>query len=212
MPLVRKPTGKAPAPASASAPDAASVLGNLVSGGADERWAAARASAAVPGAVAALATALRKETDARVREAIFTSLARIGTSESADLLISFLRSDSANLRAGALDALSIMTSGMPDLLPKLLGDRDVDMRILSCELVRTLPGPEATTLLCTLLAGEQEPNVCAAAIDVLAEVGGPAALPALAACAQKFRDSPFLGFAIKTATDRINSQHPASRA
>ena len=46
MPLVRKPTGQSPPPAS----DAASVLGNLVSGSADERWAAARAAADVPGA------------------------------------------------------------------------------------------------------------------------------------------------------------------
>jgi HEAT repeat protein len=143
---------------------------------------------------------------------MFTSLARIGTSESADLLISFLRSDSAHLRAGALDALRIMIGGMRELLPRLLSDRDADIRILSCELARTLPGPEATTMLCALLSGETEANVCAAAIDVLAEVGGPAALPALAACAQKFRDSPFLGFAIKTATDRINSQHSSPRA
>jgi hypothetical protein len=159
-----------------------------------------------------MAAALRNEGDSRVREAMFTSLARIGTSESADLLISFLRSDSANLRAGALDALRIMVGKMRDLLPRLLGDRDVDIRILSCELARALPGPEATALLSTLLTGEPEVNVCAAAIDVLTEVGGPAALPALAACAQRFRDSPFLGFAIKTATDRINSQQPPARA
>jgi HEAT repeat protein len=206
MPLVRKPTGKSSGPA----PDASSVLGNLVN--TDQRWAAARAAADVPGAAMALAAALRNESDSRVREAIFTSLARIGTSESADLVISFLRSDSANLRAGALDALHTMSGEMRELLPRLLGDRDVDIRILSCELARTLPGPEATAMLCTLLASEQEGNVCAAAIDVLSEVGGPAALPALAECAQRFRDNPFLGFAIKTATDRINSQHSSSRA
>ncbi len=160
----------------------------------------------------ALAAALRKEGDARVREAMFTSLGRTGTRESADELISFLRSDSAHLRAGALDALRIMIGGMHELLPRLLGDRDADIRILSCELARTFPGSEATTLLCSLLAGEQEANVCAAAIDVLAEVGGTAALPTLAECAHRFRDSPFLAFAIRTATDRIHSQHPASRA
>ena len=208
MPLVRKPTGESPGPIA----DASSVFGNLVSGGTDQRWAAARAAADFPGAVPALAAALRNESDPRVREAMFTSLARIGSSESADLLISFLRSDSANLRAGALDALRILIAAMPGLLPRLLADHEVDMRILSCELARALPGPEATTQLCTLLASEADANVCAAAIEVLSEVGGPAALPALAACAQKFRDSPFLGFAIKTATDRINSQHPTSHA
>lgn len=208
MPLVRKPTGQSPAPAS----DSASVFGKLVSGSTDERWAAARAAVDMPGAVTVLAAALRNEGDSRVREAMFSSLARIGTPEAADLVIAFLRSDSANLRAGALDALRIMIASMPALLPRLLGDRDVDMRILSCELARALPSPEATTLLCTLLSNETEVNVCAAAIDVLTEVGGPAALPVLAACAQKFADNPFLVFAIRTATDRITSQHSSSRA
>ena len=101
---------------------------------------------------------------------------------------------------------------MPELLPRLLADRDVDMRILSCELARGLPDTEATTLLCTLLSGESEVNVCGAAIDVLTEVGGPAAIPALAACAQNFPENPFLAFAVKTAIDRIHSQHPPSRA
>jgi HEAT repeat protein len=208
MPLVRKPTGQSPAPAT----DAASTLRNLVSERTDERWAAARAAADVPGGTVALAAALRNEADSRVREAMFTSLGRIGTPESADELISFLRSDNSNLRAGALDALRIMIGGRRELLPRLLGDRDVDIRILSCELARSLSGPEAATQLCTLLATEQDGNVCAAAVDVLAEVGGPAALPALAACAQRFSDNPFLGFAIKTATERISSQQPASRA
>jgi HEAT repeat protein len=208
MPLVRKPTGKQPAPAA----DAASILGNLAGSNAEQRWSAARAAAEVPGATPALAAALRTENDARVREAIFTSLARIGSGESAEEVITFLRSDDANLRAGALDALRIMIGGMRELLPRLLGDGDVDIRILSCELARTLPSSDATAMLCTLLAGEQQANVCAAAIDVLAEVGSPAALPTLAGCAQKFRDSPFLAFAIKTATDRINSQNPAPRA
>ena len=208
MPLVRKPGGNPPSTATA----AGAALGKRASVHADERWAAARAAADVPGSTTALAGALRHEGDPRVREAMFTSLALIGTRESADEVISFLRSDSANLRAGALDALRTMTGNMRELLPRLLGDRDADIRILSCELTRNLPGPDATTLLCSLLADEHEANVCAAAIDVLAEVGGPAALPTLAECAVRFRDSPFLTFAIRTATDRINSQHPPSRA
>ena len=208
MPLVRKPTGQPPQPA----PDASSVLGNLVSDRTDERWAAARAAADVPDATLALAAALRNENDARVREAMFTSLARIGTRESADILIAFLRSDNANLRAGALDALRIMIGEMRDLLPRLLGDRDVDIRILSCELARALPGPEATTLLCTLLAAEQEAMSARPRSTFSRRWAAPPRFRCLAECAQRFRDNPFLGFAIKTATDRINSQFPASRA
>lgn len=207
MPLVRKPTGQS----SPAAPDAAAVLRGLASGSADERWAAARAAADVTDAATALATALRIEGEPRVREAMFTSLARIRTPESADHVIALLRSESANLRTGALDALRIMIGAMPDLIPRLLSDQDADIRILSCELARALPSPEATSMLCALLDREQEINVCAAAIDVLAEVGGPAALPALAGCAQRFRDAPFLGFAVKIATDRITAQSASPR-
>jgi HEAT repeats len=202
MPLVVKPTG----PSQPSQPDGSAVLQALASANQDERWAAARAVAEVPGGAAALAAALRTEQDARVREAMFTSLARIGTPESIGKILTLLRSDDANLRTGALDALRTKISAVRESLPGLLKDSDVDIRILSCELARSLPSAEATTLLCTLLAGEQEMNVCAAAIDVLAEVGSPEALPTLAACESRFRGTPFLGFAIKIATQRIKSQ------
>jgi hypothetical protein len=61
------------------------------------------------------------------------------------------------------------------------------------------------------LAGEQQINVCAAAIEVLAEVGSPAALPFLVECGQRFRGAPFLGFAIGIATERIKTQSASPR-
>ena len=45
------------------------------------------------------------------------------------------------------------------------------LRLLACELTRNLPSGEAARLLCGLLEHEAEPNVCAAAVEVLAEVG-----------------------------------------
>lgn len=202
MPLVRKPTDHAPAPK----PQAAEVLARLRSASSDERWAAARAVANVVGGVAALAAALPTERDPRVREAMFTSLARHATPESVDAVVGLLRSDNANLRTGALDALRIMAGVAPELLLRLLSDKDADVRILSCELARSLPNGEATQLLCVLLATEREVNVCAAAVDVLAEVGSLDALAALNECGRRFGDSPFIAFAIKVATDRISAQ------
>jgi HEAT repeat protein len=206
MPLVRKPGGQPPSATAASGVVTAEKLG---SGNADERWAAARAATTED--VDALAAAVRLEKEARVREAIFTSLARLGTSNSAERLIELLRSDDATLRTGALDALRIVVLHMRDLLPRLLGDADADIRILSCELARGFPGPEATTVLCALLARETEVNVSAAAVDVLTEVGGPAAVPVLVACEQRFAHEPFLGFAIKVAIDRISAQSAEPR-
>ena len=72
-------------------------------------------------------------------------------------------------------------------LPALLADSDADVRLLSCELARGLPDDEANRLLCDLLERETEKNVCAAAVEVLAEIGRPEALPALARCADALR-------------------------
>jgi HEAT repeat protein len=208
MPLVRKPTDNLPGPK----PDLSRLLGLLTSASPDERWEAARAAANVAGGLSAIAAALPTEHDPRVREAMFTSLARHGTAESIEVLVALLRSDTASLRTGALDALRITVDASPNLLPRLLSDKDADVRILSCELARSLPNLEATRLLCKLLAAEQEINVCAAAVDVLAEVGGIDALACLNECASRFGDSPFIAFAIKTATDRIGTQSKPTRA
>ena len=208
MPLVRKPADHLPGPK----PDASKVLQLLASSSTEERWAAARAAADVVGGVSAIAAALPTEHDSRVREAMFTSLVRHATAESTDAIIGLLRSDSANLRTGALDALRIMVGAAPELLPRLLGDADADVRILSCELARSLPNAEATHLLCVLLAAEQEINVCAAAVDVLAEVGSSDALATLNQCARRFGDSPFIAFAIEIVIHRITSQSTPARA
>lgn len=202
MPLIRKPTVTTPK----ESPSAHDMLQALASDNVEQRWTAARMAADVAGGAEALAAALPIETDARVREAMLTSLSRIGSPQSVNAIVPLLRSDDANLRAGALDALSAMVGTYREFLPALLRDSDNDVRILSCELVRGLPSADATSLLCNLLVQEQDPNVCAAAIDVLAEVGGIEALPVLAQCENRFSATPFLGFAIKIATDRIVSQ------
>jgi HEAT repeat protein len=201
MPLVRKPTG----PAASADPDAADVLRALSSANADVRWAAARAAAGVPGGSEALAAALRVETEPQVREALFTSLARIGTTHSTGELIGLLRSDQSALRAGALDALRTLGVEVRTILPQLLMDTDADIRILSCELTRALPTEEASAALCALLVEEPDVNVCAAAVDILAEVGSPAACAALSRCAARFPHSAFLRFAVQIANNRINS-------
>jgi HEAT repeat protein len=183
----------------------AQVLAGLVSTSTDERWAAARTAAELPEATAALAAALPRETDSRVREAMFTSLVRIGTRDSLATVLPLLRSNDSALRTGALDALRSAPIAAHELLSGLLGDPDTDVRILSCELARNLPSEEASRTLCALLARESEVNVCAAAVEVLAEVGDPTALPTLMQCAQRFAQVPFLAFAIKLAMDRITA-------
>jgi len=202
MPLVRK-SQESPATAPS---DPASVLSALAHGTDDERWAAARAAPGAPAGAEALGHALATERNLRVREAIFTSLARIGTAESVEWVLPHLRSDDAHLRTGALDALRAMKGAVRPYLEQLLGDLDADVRLLACELARNLPSEDASRLLCGLLDSELEANVCASAVEVLAEVGGAEALPILARCADRFRGTAFLEFSIKITADRIRAQ------
>jgi HEAT repeat protein len=197
MPLVRKPSAPAAPPAASENMDL------LTSGTSDQRWAAARAAAERPDSVSMLASALSQEGDPRVREAIFTSLARTATPESAAAVVRCLRSDDASLRTGAIDALRAMPAACRPHLGRLLADPDPDVRLLSCELARELPSADASRMLGGLLETETEKNVCAAAVEVLAEVGNAEALGSLARCAERFAGDSFLVFSIKEATDRI---------
>jgi hypothetical protein len=88
----------------------------------------------------------------------------------------------------------------------LLTDPDADVRLLACELVRSQPAAGAGRMLGEVLVREPEANVCAAAVEVLAETGGPELLPLLAQCAARFPDDPFIAFAVTAASERIGSQ------
>jgi HEAT repeat protein len=207
MPLVRRDVAEAPA----NEKDDRDTFALLIGGTADERWDAARSAATLVGGVEALGAALVTETDARVRIAILTSLARVASPASVDAVLPCLRSDDAHLRTGALDALRAMPRAVLPRLADLLRDADTDMRILSCEIARCLAPDEATHLLCDLLDRETDANVCAAAVDVLAEAGQAAAEPALRRCAERFPNEAFIGFAVKVALQRVSVQASDAR-
>jgi HEAT repeat protein len=171
---------------------------------AESRWTAARALAGHSEAVPALAAALGREPVPRVREAIMTALLRIGDAASVEAILPYLRSQDAGLRAAAVEALQALPAAIVPFLAQLFSDRDPDVRLLAAELARNMKASDATRLLCDLIGREQHPNVCAAAIDVLAEVGTPEALPALEKCAARFAATPFLPFAISVAIARIS--------
>jgi HEAT repeat protein len=200
MPLIRKD-------AQGAAPDQApDVLKALNDPSPDLRWAAARTLATQPGGVAALGAALPEEVDPRVRETILTALARSGSPDAIDAMLPCLRSDDAGLRTGVLDALVAIPAQVEARLATLLADPDPDVRLLSCELARALPAAVASALLAALIDRDAEINVCAAAVEVLAEVGLPSALPALERCAKRFPTEPFVAFAIRIAAQRIGTQ------
>lgn len=194
MPLIRRDP---PAPAENGRPGP----GDLKSGDADTRRRAVRALAQRSQAVPVLMDALERESDAAVIEAIFTALEEIP--EAALPLVSLLRSDDAGLRNGAVEALQAMPETVRPLLPGLLSDGDADVRILAVEVVRCLPSIEVGTLLCGVLERESDPNVCTAAVQVLAEVGTAEAIPTLRRLAGRFPSQPMLPFAARIAIERI---------
>ena len=200
MPLVRKTSPEAPERPPGAARDA---LKALTEGSGEERWMAARSLGDNPGEIEALGRALLAETDGRVREAIFTSLLRVGGAASVEAVLPCLRSDDASVRTGALDTLKEMAAAAAPRLADLLGDREADVRLLACEVVRELPPAQASAMLCELLEDERDANVCGAAVEALAEVGGPEAFAVLSRCAARFAGEPFLLFAIRTAVSRI---------
>jgi len=199
MPLI-KGSSKGSAPGG----DTTAHRSALDSPDAESRWTAARALAGQAEAVPALAAALDREPVPRVREAIMTALMAIGDAASVEAILPYLRSQDAGLRAAAIEALQALPEAIAPFMAPLLSDRDSDVRLLATELARNMKTSDATRLLCDLIAREQHPNVCAAAIDVLTEVGTPDALPALEKCAARFAATPFLPFAISVAIARIS--------
>ena len=204
MPFIKR---DASSPASDNKTDggAASYIAALNSPDAEVRWTAARALGGVAAAVPALAAALGGEQSPRVREAIVTALMRVGDEASVRALMPYLRSDDAGQRSAATEALQILPEAVAPFMAALLGDADVDVRLLATELARNMPPRNATRLLCGVLEKEPHPNVCAAAIEVLAEVGTRDAVPALETCAARFAGVPFLQFAVSTTISRISS-------
>jgi hypothetical protein len=194
MPLIRRdppaPMGNGP-----PGPD------DLTSGDADTRRRAVRAVGQHATSVPVLMDALERESDPAVLEAIFTALEAIP--EAVLPLASLLRSDDAGLRNGAVEALQAMPEAVRPLLPALLSDGDADVRILAVEVTRCLPSDEVGALLCDVLEREGDPNVCAAAVEVLAEAGTAEAVPTLRRVAGRFPSQPMLPFAVRIAIERL---------
>jgi HEAT repeat protein len=205
MPLIRN-TREPAKPSDEPAGDLTRALSALDP---NERWAAVRTAADRPDAVAMLAHALSRESEQRVRAAIFTALARIATPESMLVVLPYLRSDDANIRTGAMDALRAMPDATKPHMALLLADPDPDVRLLACDLARGMPGGDLARLLCALIEGEAQANVCGAAVEVLAEIGDADSIAALSRCAARFTSDPFLEFAIEAAIDRLNGAAPA---
>ena len=166
------------------------------------RW-AARDLSSYPQASEALMQQLSQEPDRSVREAIFVSLTQIGNQVAVDGLITCLRSEVVNLRNDAIEAMKLMPDAVAPMMQGLLHDPDPDIRIFAVNILESLRHPQVESWLIDVITKDPHLNVCATALDLLAEVGSQQAIEPLQQLKQKFADEPFVQFAIDIALTRI---------
>jgi HEAT repeat protein len=186
--------------------DAEGLLVQLRTGNDEQRRWAARDLAAHPQAAEALGERLLQERDSSVRQTLFTSLSGMANDAAAAALLPLLRSEDAQLRNGAIEALAGMPQVTGPRVAALLRDSDADVRIFTVNLLGDLRHEQVPQWLAGVLAHDTAVNVVCAAIEVLAEVGSPADVPALKAACRRFPDDVFVGFATQLAIERIEAQ------
>ncbi|MEH3159756.1 MAG: HEAT repeat domain-containing protein [Sphingomonas taxi] len=169
---------------------------------ASERRAAVPQLEATAQGQAALCARLAVETAPSVREAILAALIRRRTPAIARALLPLLRDEDAALRNAAIEALAEMPDEVAPHIEALLVDPDSDVRIFAGNMLAVLPHPRAAEWLLTVLADDHV-NVCAAAIDGLAEIGDPATAAALEAVPARFPGNSFIAFAAGVALRRV---------
>ena len=184
-----------------------SLLAALVKGDARDRRNAARDLVKFPEAAETLCESFGDEDDPAVQHAILTTLIKMNSDEVVKGMMPYLRSEDAGVRNAAVEALQQMPEPVGDHIKELLNDRDSDVRIFAIDVLQALCHEDAPAWLGELIQTEPHVNVCATAVDRLAEIGTPEMIPALRHLAARFPDEFFMTFAVQTAIDRIEGVH-----
>jgi HEAT repeat protein len=157
-----------------------------------------------PEAAAALVSRLQREGDASVREIILSTLTCLGNAVAVAGLVQCLRSGDAALRNEAIEAMKQLPEEVGAIVRGLLVDADADVRILTVNILESLRHPDVEAWLIEVIEHDREVNVCATAVDLLAEVGSPAAFEPLQQLKVRFADEPYIQFAADLALKRIS--------
>ncbi len=182
------------------------LIVQLSSSDAKERRWAARDLAQYKEASSYLIAQLMKEKDISVREIIISSLIAISDEIAIEGLINCLKSDDALLRNSAIEALKLIPELMAPYIDKLLNSSDPDVRIFTINILESLKHPDVVKWLIDVIERDENINVCATALDLLAEVGIEDAIPAIKKVKEKFKDEPYIQFAADLALRRISER------
>jgi len=146
---------------------------------------------------------LKHDEDPSVRDAILTSLIRLGNSFAVIGLVECLRSEDAALRNEVIEAMKQLPEKVARIMGDLLSDKDSDMRIYAVNILESLHHVQVETWLDGVIEHDTHVNVCATAVDLLGEVGTPASRTALNHLKARFPDEPYICFAVDLALKRI---------
>ncbi len=192
-----------PSDTAAAPPDTGKLVALLDDPSACVRRHAAQALAAHPLAAPQLLARLHMETDSAARTAMLGSLARIGTVDAVACLAHCLRSEDVALRNGAIEALKTRPQEVPAIIAPLLNDADADVRIFAVNILESLRHPQVEEWLLQVVEHDAHVNVCAAAVDLLGEVGTARAAPFLQRLKERFEYEPYIQFAAGFALQRL---------
>ena len=171
----------------------------------ERRW-AARDLAEYKEASSYLIKQLMKEKDIASREIIISSLIAIGDEIAVEGLINCLKSDDAHLRNSAIEALKQIPEQVAPYIEKLLKSSEPDVRIFTINILESLRHPKVVKWLIDVIENDENVNVCATALDLLAEVGTEEAIQAIKKVKERFKNEPYIQFASDIALRRIGEQ------
>jgi HEAT repeat protein len=166
------------------------------------RW-AARELANFPEASTVLVQRIVLETDASVREMLLASLTRLHDSVAIAGLATCLRSENVALRNEAIEAMAQLPDAVGPIVECLLADADPDVRIFTVNILESLRHPNVESWLIAVIEHDATLNVCATAVDLLVEVGTPAARAPLQRLMARYPDEPYIQFAAELAIKRM---------
>lgn len=166
------------------------------------RW-AARDLVDCPDCSEELVSALQTEKDASVREVMLTSITRIGDGIAVNGLVACLRSEEADLRNEAIEAMKQLPEAVAPIMLGLLMDEDSDVRIFAVNILESLRHPQVEAWLLQVIDVDDHVNVCGTAVDLLGEVGGSASLASLQRLKTRFTEEPYIQYAADLAIKRI---------
>lgn len=202
MPLVRPSAAPSPEAGILASIDRTDLRADLSCGDPARRRNAVLLAARL-GEAELLADHVGREEDAGLRARIMTILARAADPKTVASLVALLRSEDAGLRNEAIETLQAMGEATAPEIEALLDDEDSDVRIFAMNVALQLKSARVPDLALRVLLTDGNVNVCAAALDILSEVGRPEMADEIRSAADRFPDAPFLAFAVRAALKRI---------